>query len=345
MRCLIFVSLLLCIFFAVAVHHVRAEEAEEGSPIEEMLNRELPTPPHRNSMNEDQHYSSSSSPLSLLSVSSSSDISTLDARVAGEMALAVDPTLIEEAPVEDTVTAVGLLSTQEQSLVDRSIPIPNTNIPSDPPKPIEYTGPPTRDVLSKNLGPRGYPWPEKLQNAFNTVNSVANQKIGQIKRHMKWKSKADKLVSELSLKRSKVNTHVASLTKEIKNLLKKKKQIQNKLLQDKLVERLEITHKNLKQVRRWNHNVRKNQADMIHHKEELAHALEGIKRSLAILKGMKRKRQFPDRGTAKKMKEELSKFDPDLSFEAEADEVRRLQFPDAILAEKDAEAYTMEAIA
>jgi len=339
MRYLLSIAVLLLL----SLYVVTGEEAASSHPsLEEMLDQDMAPPPNRKGMQE--------APVSLLSITSSSGLSSsssssLASRVASEMSLAVDPQVIEQADVEDTVTDAGLLSTEERELVERTIPIPHTNIPSDPPRPIEYTAPPTRDVLSKKLGPRGYPWPEKLQNALNTVSSVANQKIVQIKRHMHWKKKAQGLVSELSLKKSKVATHVASLTAEIKDLLKKKKQIQNKQLQDKLVERLEVTHDNLKRVRRWNHNIRKNQADMIHHKEELAHALEGIKRSLAILKGMKRQRQFPDRGTAAKMKDELSKFDPDLSFEAEADEVRRLQFPDMVLAEEDADSYTREAIA
>jgi len=154
---------------------------------------------------------------------------------------------------------------------------------------------------------------------------------------MKWQKAANKLVNELSLKKNKVSQHVASLTKDIKGLLKKKKQIQNKLLQDQLVERLETTHQNLKKVRRWNYEVKKNKADMIHHKEELSHALEGLKRSIATLKGLKRDPQYPDRGAGKRLKEELSNFDPDLSFEKEADEVRALQFPDAVLAEEDSE--------
>jgi len=230
------------------------------------------------------------------------------------------------------------LSAEDRALVNRMVPIPKTFIPSDPAKTVEYSYPPTRDTLAKKLGKRGYPWPEKLQNALTTVESAAKQRIGQIKRQMKWTKTANQLVSELGLKNHKVLKHVAKLTQEIKDLLGKKKKIQNKQLQDKLVKRLEVTHKNLKKVRRQTHNIRKNQAKMIHHKEELAHALEGIKRSLAILKGMKRKRQFPQRGAAKKMLDQLSKFDPDMSFEKEADEVRKLQFPDMVLAELESEA-------
>jgi len=339
MRNLLYISVLILL----SIVFVHGEEYSHES-IEGILNAEIPPPPIRNR----NRFHTEDSPVALLSVVSTEGVdasASLDARVAGEVSLALSDSVIEGASVEDTVTAAGQLTAQEQALVDRTIPIPKTNIPSDPARPIEWTSPPTRDTLTKKLGPRGYPWPEKLQNALNTVSSVANQKIGQIKRHLKWKKQADKLVGELSLKKSKVASHVASLTAQIKGLLKKKKQIQNKQLQDKLVERLEVTHANLKKVRRWNHNVRKNQADMIHHKEELAHALEGIKRSLAILKGMKRQRQFPDRGAAQKLKDELSKFDPDLSFEAEADEVRRLQFPDAVLQEQDADAYTLDAIA
>jgi len=270
---------------------------------------------------------------SLISLSSQahadSSMSLAD-RMATETSLAVDPAVIQRADVRDTVTALGEMSSEETALIERSIPLPETTIPQDNQVPIQYMEPPTRDELASRLGPRGYPWPEKLQNALNTVSSEASQRIGQIRRQQKWSKSAGKLVEELSLKKAKVNQHIATLTREVKGLLKKKKQIQNKKLQDKLVARLEVVHNNLRKVRRQTHYIRKNQADMIHHKEELAHALEGIKRSIAVLKGFKRKRKFPSRGAARKLKDKLSQFDPDLSHEEEADEVRRLQFPDMV---------------
>jgi hypothetical protein len=304
-----------------------------------MLDRELPPPPRHHALQEIQQAAAQAQPEhSLLAVATTTTVNAkaaLEAKVAAETALAVDESILAAASVEDTVTTKGQLTAEEQALVDRMIPIPKTFIPSDPAKPIEYTAPPTRDALSTGLGPRGYPWPEKLQNALNTIQEAAKGRILNIKKQVNWQKSAQQLVSQLGLKKNKVTLHVAELTKDIKNLLGKKKQIENKILQDKLVERLEVTHGNLKKVRRQTHNIRKNQAEMIHHKEELAHALEGIKRSLAILKGMKRERQFPQRGAGQKLKDELSQFDPDLSFEKEADEVRALQFPDAVLAEAD----------
>lgn len=308
-----------------------------------LLDRELPPPPrHQTTQQTTQHNAQhTSNDHSFIAVSTAAHLSAkaaLDAKIAAETALAVDESVLNAASVEDTITQRGELTAEEQALVNRMIPIPKTSIPSDPAKPIEYTAPPTRDVLARKLGRRGYPWPEKLQSALNTVQEAAKSRILQIKKQAAWQKAAQSLVGELGLKKNKVVLHVAELTKEIKDLLGKKKQIQNKILQDKLVERLEVTHGNLKKVRIQTHNIRKNQAKMIHHKEELAHALEGIKRSLALLKGMKRKRQFPQRGAGQKMTDKLSQFDPDISpeAEAEADEVRALQFPDAVLAEIDA---------
>jgi len=174
------------------------------------------------------------------------------------------------------------------------------------------------------------------------VTIAADTRIDQIKRQMKWTSQAKKLVNELALKKNKVNSHVSKLSTQIRKLLGKKKQIQNKQLQDKLVTRLQDTHKNLKKLRKQTHNIRKHEAKMIHHKEQLAHAIEGIARSLALLKGMKRKRKFPSIGFGKKKADELAKFDPDLSFEAEADEVRSLAFPDAVLHEAESEVHTAQ---
>lgn len=308
--------LLLALAFVAAV---------SAAPLD-VLNAELAPPPRRSQMQEHDQ--------SLLAVASSTHMNAaaeLNARVAAQTALATEDSVVAAASIEAVTTAAGQMSAEEQALVNRMIAIPQL---PDPAQPVEYTAPPTRDTLLSNLGPRGYPWPLKLENALNTVQSATRSRINDLKRQTQWSAAASKLVQELGLKKNKVSAHVAKLTGEIKTLLGKKKQLQNKLLQDKLVERLEQTHSNLKKVRRQTHAIKKNEAKMIHHKEELAHALEGIKRSLALLKGMKRERQFPARGHGKALEERLEKFDPDLSFEKEADEVRQLQFPDAVLLEE-----------
>jgi len=218
--------------------------------------------------------------------------------------------------------------------------VPGTHIPADPPIVVEYMDPSMTDHLKHDAH---YLWPERLQNALNTVTIAANNRIDQIKRQMKWSKQAKSLVSELALKKGKVNAHIAKLTAEVRNFLKKKKQIENKLLQDKLVERLTETHANLKKLRRQTHNIRKHEAKMVHHKEQLAHGIEGILRSLALLKGMKRKRKFPSIGFAQKKLDKLAKFDPDLSFEKEADQVRALSFPDMVLHEAVSEVHANDA--
>jgi uncharacterized protein with von Willebrand factor type A (vWA) domain len=275
------------------------------------------------------------SSTTLNAASSVSAQASLDAFLASEASLALDSSLVSQASTEDLLTEKGQLNAEEKALVERMIPIPNAYTPKDAPVPIEYFAPPTRDHLKRRLGVRGYPWPEKLQNALNTVNSATETRKEQIKQQKKWSDAATKLVTQLATKKNKVSSHVQQLSAEIKELLKKKKQIQNKQLQDKLVKRLETTHANLQKIRRQTHDIRKNQAKMIHHKEELAHALEDIKRSLALLKGFKRERMFPSRGVGQKMQEELSKFDPDLSSEHETNELFQLKFPDAVALEME----------
>jgi len=292
-----------------------------------MLNHQLPPPP--------RHHQPQ--PHSLISVESHLHN---DAALQAEEALAVSDDAILAANVEDTVTPAGALSAEEKALVEQSSQrmehVQGTDIPVDKPVPIEFMAAPTTDADKMRGDGARYPWPEKLQNALNTVASAATFRIDQIKRQSKWSRKATALVNELSLKKNKVSNHVAHLTHEIKDLLHKKKQIQNKQLQNKLVARLKKTHTNLKRIRSQNHNIRKNEAKMLQQKEALANSLEGIKRSLALLKGHKRQRMFPEKGAARKRLEELAKFDPDLSNEKEDMEVHAITFPDQVLAEVDA---------
>lgn len=321
-------SMLVFVAFACLLALVAA------SPASMLLNTELPPPPRHAAAAAESDHAQSLLAVATEAHQGMSAQAAAEQAVQAQMALAVADSVVQNAAIEMHVTAAGQLSAEEAALVHRTIVIPT---PIEPAKPVEYADPPTRDALLKNLGPKGYPWPKKLDNALSTVELAASSRIDQIKRQKHWKTAASKLVEELNWKKSKVQTHVAHLTAEIKALLGKKKQIQNKQLQDKLVARLELTHQNLKKVRRQTHYIKKNEADMIKHKEELSHALEGIKRSLALLKGMKRDRKFPSKGVGEKMKEELGKFDPDLSFEKESDEVRALQFPDAVLLDESAD--------
>jgi len=323
-------------------------EAEDAFAPADLLNVHLPPPPRRapsrpmQLLQENIHAAQDvdAAQTSLAELSTQATLSaaagahaSVAARVAHETSQAVDQAALASASIEQHVTAAGALSAEEEALV-RMVPVPDTSIPDSPAIPIQYMAPPTVEVLpSQPIGSRGYPWPEKLKMALNTIIDAARTRMSEMKREKAWSNNAAQLVKELGLKKHKVAKHIAQLTEEVKELLGKKKKIQNKILQDQLVERLVKTHTNLKKIRRQSQHIKKNQAKMITQKENLARALESIKRSLALLKGMKRERKFPSRGVGEKMLEDLSKYDPDLSFEKEADEVRALMFPDAVLAQ------------
>jgi len=91
---------------------------------------------------------------------------------------------------------------------------------------------------------------------------------------------------------------------------------------------LKKTHNNLKRVRRWAFGLSKQELMYNKHKEELSHAVENLTHSLALLKGIKRRRNYdlPKRRTADKLLAGYSKLNPDFSTDAmeEQKEVDRL---------------------
>jgi len=219
-----FLMLCLTIIFSCLIVNTNASPS-----LQQLLDAQMAPPPrHQNrAITEIQQAATAaataSEPSSILLDVASHSSSMMSAE--DQAALAVDEGVLEVATVEHHMSAAGRLTAEEQELISRRIPIPNTYIPSDPPKKINYLAPPTNDKL-KIKG--RYQYPEKLQNALNTIVSAANSKKYQMKRQKKWTQDATKLVKELGLKRTKVNQHVGKLSREIRKLLGKKKQIQNK---------------------------------------------------------------------------------------------------------------------
>jgi len=209
------------------------------------------------------------------------------------------------------------LSSEDAALLGTEIRLPAL----DDGIPIRYLNPP----ISFNIDAARQ---DKLQNALNTVETVRKTKLAQIKKEKTWSGKVQNLIKELSEKKLKVENHLSAISEDIKKVFTKKKLIQNAILQRKLAARLKQTHKNLKRVRRFAFGLSKQELMYNKHKEELSHAVENLTRSIALLKGIKRKKNYdlPKKGTAEKLLEGYSKMDPDFSTAAmeEAKEVERL---------------------
>jgi len=126
------------------------------------------------------------------------------------------------------------------------------------------------------------------------------------------------LIKELGEKKLKVENHLEAMSENIRQIFQKKKRIQNAILQRKLAAKLKQTHKNLKRVRRYAFGLSRQELLYNKHKEELSHAVENLTHSLALLKGVKRRRNYdlPKRGTAEKLLSGHAKLDPDFQTSA-----------------------------
>jgi len=286
------------------LEHLQAE-----SPAEQLLEQDVPPPPHHASR---QHASEVEDIEQSLAESArefdkKEDTSLLESETAHDSALNM------EAEVDTSVP----LSAEQTALLTKPFRLPDLSAGL----PVEYMHPP----ISFNLDSERQ---DKLQNALNTVVNVAKGKMTEIVREKKWGNKVQKLINELSTKKLKVENHLSGLSEQIRKYLMKKKKIQNAILQKKLGDKLKQTHKNLKRIRRYTFGLTKQEFLYQKHKEELSHAVENLQHSLALLKGIKRKRNYdlPKRGTAQKLLDGYSKLDPDFSTKAmeEQKEVEKL---------------------
>jgi len=272
-----------------------------------MLDEAVPPPPHHLSHPSEEAQFENSLAHKAHSVDAEQDHILLESDTAQMSAFDQD--------IENEVSVP--LSAEDTALLTTRIGIPKL----DDGVPVHYQHPP----LSFNIDAKRQ---DKLQNALNTVVNVANTKKEEIKREKLWSGKVQNLIKELGEKKLKVENHLKDLSDEIRGVFLKKKKIQNAILQRKLAHKLKKTHNNLKRVRKYSYSLMKQELLYNKHKEQLSHAVENLQHSIALLKGVKRRRNYdlPRKGTADKLLAGYPKLDPDYqtSTMEEQKEVDRL---------------------
>nr|AVZ46778.1 hypothetical protein [Meloidogyne graminicola] len=151
-------------------------------------------------------------------------------------------------------------------------------------KPWKYH--PERNVQSVPANVKGdYPEMFKLNQALEAVKEDILSTNKQIGDERKWVIAVNKIIVSYTEKMKRVEDHIIALRKEMKNLYKKKKQIENLKLQKALEAKLKEALDELATLTNSLKHVQTKQGELNKSGSELRATIAGIKAQLAKLRG------------------------------------------------------------
>jgi hypothetical protein len=135
----------------------------------------------------------------------------------------------------------------------------------------------------------------KLKAALQNVKDNIVAKAQQIKSEKHWVGEVTKIITSYVTKTRRVNANIRKLQSEVKELFRKKKQIDNLIMQRKLEDKLKVANKDLQTLQGALHNVKKKQEVFQKSKRDIATTIGAIEAELHKLKG-----KAKDKAAAKK---------------------------------------------
>lgn len=156
--------------------------------------------------------------------------------------------------------------------------------PLPPMKPFKYH--PERNTAPVQANVRGDdPEMFKLNQALEAVKEDILSTNKQIGDERKWVIAVNKIIVSYTEKMKRVEDHIIALRKEMKNLYKKKKQIENLKLQKALEAKLKEANEELATLTNSLKHVQVKQGELNKSGSDLKATIAGIKAQLAKLRG------------------------------------------------------------
>jgi len=128
-----------------------------------------------------------------------------------------------------------------------------------------------------------------LKGALQNVKDQIVAKAQQIKSEKHWVGEVTKIITSYVTKTRRVNANIRKLQAEVKDLFRKKKQIDNLIMQRKLEDKLKVANKDLQTLQGALHNVKKKQDAFQKSKRDIATTIGAIELELRKLKGKGKK--------------------------------------------------------
>jgi len=166
------------------------------------------------------------------------------------------------------------LAAQESSLIQTSLSVEGP------------TG--RRPTLPKNKRPK-----DKLDVALAAIKQDIMVRNRQLEEEKKWVKEVRRVIESYNKKVKRVDVDMKKTRAEVKNLFKKKKQIENLKIQRKLEEKLKDATSDLATLQQALHHVKTKASEFDKTKQEIKKTIYGIHTQLAKLKGEKPKVKAP----------------------------------------------------
>jgi len=145
-----------------------------------------------------------------------------------------------------------------------------------------------RPTLPKNKQPK-----DKLDVALSAIKQDIMVRNRQLSEEKKWVKEVRRVIDSYNKKVKRVDVDMKKTRAEVKNLFKKKKQIENLKIQRKLENKLKDATADLTTLQQALHHVKTKASEFDKTKQEIKKTIYGIHTQLAKLKGTKPKVKAP----------------------------------------------------
>jgi len=127
---------------------------------------------------------------------------------------------------------------------------------------------------------------QELAEALQTVKDQIVAKANEIKGEKKWVREVTKIIEAYVKKVRRVNANVRQLQKDVKSLFRKKKQIENMLVQRQLEKKLRIAQEDMKTINSAIKNVKIKATAFNKSKSSIQSTISTMKQALQKLRGV-----------------------------------------------------------
>jgi len=129
---------------------------------------------------------------------------------------------------------------------------------------------------------------DRLAAAMTAVKEEIMVRAKELRAEKQWTKEVESLMKDYSKKVKKVNQNIDTLKAQTKDLLKKKKQIQNAQIQEKLVEKLKVAKVDLNKLQKQMDHIKNKEEEFSSTEAALKKTMDSLKGHLTKLKGDKK---------------------------------------------------------
>lgn len=129
------------------------------------------------------------------------------------------------------------------------------------------------------------PPPSKLDIALGAVKEEIMVRAKELHKEKDWAAKVTTLIDEYQQKLQKVNNNIVALRVQTKALLRKKKQIQNVQVQNKLRYKLKLAQSDLNRLQKQMEHIAGKENEFTDTEKQLKQTMHALKNSLLKLRG------------------------------------------------------------